>query len=142
MSSDPAAASYFHGIFAREDLPSITTLPASFICNTDTASGSGEHWVAFYFNAAGCGTYFDPLGLPPMYEDWETYLQKQSLDGHWCYTTKTVQYPTSNACGYHCMFYILCRSRGLRSQEVMDVYTSNLTDNDDFVFYALCDQFY
>lgn len=137
MDSDPYTSDNFQGVFSREGLPGFMTLPASFICNTDEASGPGEHWVAFFFNPQGYGEYFDPFGLPPLYQEWENYLEEHSLNGQWSYTSKRVQDVKSSSCGYHAMFYILCRSRGMVSQEVMNIYTNNFDYNDAFVFHGI-----
>ncbi|ELU17619.1 hypothetical protein CAPTEDRAFT_207933 [Capitella teleta] len=81
LYSDEASSPYFHGVFSRDNLPTLTSMPSSFVCNTDDLSGPGEHWVCVFFDCAPIGTYFYPLGLPPVFEVWEKYLKNQSIHG-------------------------------------------------------------
>ena len=111
MTSDPVAKRYFVGVYARDDLPSyLPAYPAALICNTDDASGPGEHWVSMFFDTDGHADYYDPLGLPPLFKEWEHYLQRHSQS--WTYNSHTVQSTLSSACGYHVVYYLLWRSRG------------------------------
>lgn len=133
IRSDPAASRHFYGVYPQERLPPVVRLPFSFVCNTDESSRPGEHWVAFFFDEGGYGSYYDPLGLPPLYQEWEDYLDVGSHSGIWTFTNKLIQNPIGAACGYHTIFYILCRCRGWSSQSIMNLFTSNLNDNDAFV---------
>jgi hypothetical protein len=137
IHADPFAADKFLGVYSSEKTPFIKRFPCGFIWNTDDSKHRGEHWVSVFFDSAGHGCYFDPLGLPPLWDKWEDYLRDMSNDGCWYYTTKTVQYPLSSTCGYHSIFYVLCRCRGLTSHEVMNMYSSNLLENDDFVVHSI-----
>lgn len=127
----------FKGVYPSDQLPPITMTPCCFICNTHERNQPGEHWVAFHFDASGRGEYYDPLGLPPLYDDWEKYLAQNTSHGEWMYVHKTVQDPSSNACGYHVMYYLLGRMQGRSSHDVLKDFTPNLERNDAYAVYAI-----
>jgi len=137
LESDAFTVDQFLGVYSSEKLPVVYRLPSAFIWNTDDSSRRGEHWVAVYFNSLGHACYFDPLGLPPLWQTWENYLRDNSNKGQWFYTTKTVQNPLSSTCGYHCILYVLYRCRGFSAQNVLKLYSSNLDENDVFVVDAV-----
>lgn len=132
---DQSAAGTFLGVFPREQLPTIHTLPSSLIGNTHHSSRPGEHWVAFYFDEHGHGEYFDSFGLPPAYLAWEDYLDSHS-QREWFYMNKTVQDLNSNACGYYAMLYIMLRSRGMRPQDILHLFSSSHLIRNDLM--VLC----
>jgi hypothetical protein len=133
----PYARDKFLGVYSSDNLPTVSRWPCGFICNTDDSAHVGEHWTSFFFDPRGHACYSDPLGLPPLYDTWENYLKSMSKDGQWFYTTKTLQHPLASTCGYHAVFNILCRCRGMTAHEVMNMYSSNLNENDDFVLHAV-----
>lgn len=123
----------FYGVVPKNELPTITLKPATVVANSDNSSQPGTHWTVFYFDASGNGEYFDPLGLPPLYDEWEKYLEKNGC-GKWTYSSKTVQNPLCSSCGYHCIYYILMRCCGYSATDILKTYTSNLDVNDISVF--------
>ena len=53
------------GVYAADRLPRVWTRSTAIVANTDEHNRPGKHWVAFYIDEHGHGTYFDSYGLPP-----------------------------------------------------------------------------
>ena len=68
----------FIGVYPRDQLPVIKTLPCALVANTDDSKNPGEHWVAMYFSRTKT-EYFDSFGLPPYHEDLINYVYVMSL---------------------------------------------------------------
>ena len=84
----------FQGVYAVDELPT-DPKPGLYIANTDPSYQDGVHWVLFYICKDGTIEFFDSFGRKPL-ERWP---------GEWKYSTRMVQSPTSNACGYHVLCY-------------------------------------
>ena len=131
---------HFLGVYPADGLPLIPWTPCSFICNTHDARLPGEHWTVFHFDKDGYGEYYDPLGLPPRHATWENYLEKNSRNGEWIFINKTVQDPSSNACGYHAIYYILRRQEGRSALNILKDFTSDLVKNDIIAVFSILDE--
>ncbi len=82
LARDSYARRTFCGVFPRDELVFIsvdTSKPSTYIINTDTSYGRGEHWVVVYFNGLGKGEYFDSFGLPPRHRDIEQFINRYVL---------------------------------------------------------------
>ena len=108
----------FHGVFAVDQLPTIPK-PGLYIGNTDPSYEDGEHWVVFYICHDGTIEFFDSFGRKP----------KERWQGEWRYNTRMVQYPLSDACGYHVLSYAYLR-RYRTFEEIMGWYGEDLKEND------------
>lgn len=110
----------FGGVFASNKLPKrIRSDRRLFIANTDPASQSGQHWVAFYFDGDDVCTYFDSYGLPPIKKSFLHFMERNCKG--WIYNTKQLQHHASDMCGPYCLFfaYHICRGRSLDKIQMM-----------------------
>jgi hypothetical protein len=130
IQSDEYGRKYFLGVFPSDLIPTHVKYPCGFIVNTDTSSGPGKHWVAFYYNASGEATFFDSFGFPPVYYGFEDYLEKSSTK--WQYNKVKVQHLLSSTCGYYTVFFILLMSRDLDLNEVISFFSSDKFLLNDF----------
>ena len=121
----------FAGVFSRNTLPKKVPYPCALVCNTDKASGSGEHWVAIYLDSKKRGEYFDSYGLWPLYKEIESFMNKNCM--FWTYNKKTLQGPTSRVCGHYCTMYLRCKAHGHCMQDIIQFFGSDLNDNDKMV---------
>ncbi len=108
----------FQGVYAVDQLPK-DPKPGLYIANTDPSDKDGEHWVLFYICKEGTIEFFDSFGRKPL-ERWP---------GEWKYSTRMVQSPTSNACGYHVLCYAYFR-RFRTFEQIMGWYGDDLKEND------------
>jgi hypothetical protein len=73
---------YYFGTFARDRIPKAKLKShGALIVNTDPSIKEGEHWVAMMINEDGTGEYFDSYGLPPLQQDFITFMNKNSSSG-------------------------------------------------------------
>jgi hypothetical protein len=114
------------GCFARNKLPVIKKIPASFIINTHNSDQPGEHWLAFYIDTNGC-EFFDSYGNRPNYfgNDLVEYL---NYFKHWTFNESKIQ-GMSNNCGYYCILFIMYRSRN-KLKEFFNEFRFNAVKND------------
>ncbi|XP_011858853.1 PREDICTED: uncharacterized protein LOC105556375 [Vollenhovia emeryi] len=59
----------YAGVYPADRLPRVWTRSTAIVANTDNHDQPGRHWVAFYVDEHGTGTYFDSYGLPPWTPD-------------------------------------------------------------------------
>lgn len=122
----------FKGVFARDEIPSITSLPASLVINTHTSAQDGEHWVSVFIGENGFGEYFDSYGLEPLNEEIINFLEKNCTNG-WCYSTVMLQGLTSITCGHYCILFLYMRNLGFSLCKVIKLFSNNHFVNDRIV---------
>lgn len=101
----------FDGIYAKDLLEDIESVPELLICNTAISTEKGDHWVLFFFHNEIC-EFYDPLG--ESYEDYGrefvNFVNKFSTS---CvYTTKRTQPLQSSLCGVYCLYFAYYRCQG------------------------------
>lgn len=122
----------FKGTFARDKLPTLKQRPLAIVANTDKHDEPGEHWVAIILLPNKKGEYFDPLGLPPLHEEFVKYLKKHCSNG-WVYNRTTVQKPSSKVCGPFCIHFIKARYKKIKYQKFLNRFSGNLAKNEQKV---------
>ena len=55
----------FYGVYPVNKIPKLRSLPALIVCNTDTSSSPGEHWIVLYVDENRRGDYFYSMGIFP-----------------------------------------------------------------------------
>ena len=126
MLQDVRVSPYFIGVFPRDKLPTLKTLPAAIVANTDTSKGPGEHWIAMYIPSAGEPMYFDSYGLPPQQKVFLNYIGKP-------YTSNNIQLQSmfSSACGQYAVFAVAMMCRGASMKKIQNAFDrKNPIEND------------
>ncbi len=121
----------FIGTFARDRLPSLTSLPVGLIVNTDKASDSGQHWIAIYIDKNGRGEYFDSFGFPSLHIDIINFLSLNT--NRWQYSCHMLQHASAKTCGNYCIFYIKLRCNGFSQCQFIQLFTNITLINDKIV---------
>lgn len=117
----------FKGWFMRDTIPK-HYLQGSMMINTDVKSGSGIHWVCIYDSPESPIEYFDPFGLvpPPEVDAYMQLANKEML-----YNNSQLQNIRSELCGWYCMYYIMERSNGRSSYDVMMDFSTKPSDKNE-----------
>ena len=102
-----------------------------YVCNTDPNHKPGEHWVTIYINNDRRGEYFDSFGMPPLFDEFVTFLNNNTKS--WTHNKRVVQDVYSSACGYHCIFYAVHRCVGFDVGSIANMYTNDTILNDTIV---------
>lgn len=113
--------SYFIGCFASDQIPepkSLLKFPSCMIVNTDPATGTGEHWIALYVPSPHCVEYFDSLGdWPPPYANIKKYLAHFTQV---VFSKKQLQSSRSSSCGYHVIYFLCMRCKGIPFRKIIN----------------------
>lgn len=140
LSSSPVTKRYFKGVFPCNHLPSKILKPGFVIANTDVASKSGTHWVAFYFPEKGPAEYFDSFGMhPTIRKHFINFLTRNSTS--YITNTKRVQGDLSSSCGHYCCVYVYNRCKGKRMKDFLKKISSvkfDVNDNKIINMYTTC----
>ena len=72
---DPECSKMFYGVYPANKIPKLRSLPALIVCNTDTSSKRGEHWIVLYVDKNRRGEYFDSFGICP-FEHFKIFLDE------------------------------------------------------------------
>ena len=132
LSDKLKSSNGFIGVFSRNELPKIKSLPASLVINTDPSYRLGEHWVAIYINEDGFGVYFDSYGLSPLIQEFIGFLNNNCPNG-WTYNSTTVQGLHSITCGEYCVLFVYMSSIGYSLCKIIKLFTSDLELNDKII---------
>ena len=65
LKKHPHSRPVSKGVYARNRLPRLLSVPSALVGNTDPDHRMGQHWVAIYIDANSKGEYYDPTGIPP-----------------------------------------------------------------------------
>lgn len=121
IQCDSLLAKTVDDVLAIDQLPNIVpSKPIGYIVNISRINEVGMHWVAMYFEN-NSGEFFDSFGNPP-----ETYgstfvnfLVKNC--SHYNFNRKQLQDFSSDICGAYCIFYLICKSRGVSLSNIVNV---------------------
>ena len=102
-----------------------------YICNTDPSDMPGQHWIAIALSEDGEGEYFDSFGLPPLKQEFSTFLNKEARQ--WTYNSECLQHPLSTVCGQYCVLYVFNYAKGRNLNYFLSKFDKNLLENDYFV---------
>lgn len=122
---------YFYGVYPANKLPRTFLKPAIFVVNTDPSHKEGTHWLAMYIPRKGPAEYFDSYGLKPKY--FKKFLNRNASS--YIYSNKRLQGDYSSYCGHYCCVFLHCRSRGVKMQELLKIFSQeNFNRNDEIIF--------
>jgi hypothetical protein len=122
------------GVFAANDLPlKLTNFPSGFIINSQPRSQEGQHWLAFYFPSRHTVEFFDSYAEKPNY--YNNYFTRY-LNAFPIVKLNHVQIQSdfSNVCGLYCLFYLRQRLQNTSMEDIVSMFSSNLTENDVFIY--------
>lgn len=142
IHSDPHMRYSIYGVFASDEINSIHLRPGTgFIANTDDASQSGKHWIAFYYNDNNVLELFDSYGntLQTLFKYFKTFLSRYPKTN---LNTQRLQSNDSIVCGQYCLFFLFCRVRLLSMKRILNIFSFNQYVNDQFVYQFIEDRFY
>ena len=131
LSRDKQTKPYFLGVFARDELPTISKYPACFIFNTDKRNEPGQHWLAIYFVKDKNAEFFDSLGYSPSFYKVDKFLDRYSKKYIW--NEKRIQGFFSKFCGLYCVFYLYLRFRNKTLKNIQELFDLNFEKNDLFI---------
>ena len=118
LSSQSDTQSIFRGVYSRDTLPEREQgKPAVYIANT----APNSHPTVVHWTALLCGVetpeYFDSLGHKPCHEFTDL------LGPEYTYCSSRLQSLSTYACGYHCLYYAVCRAQGVPFERIVhDLY--------------------
>ena len=122
----------FQGVFARNTLPYFIPNNSGLIVNTDPNTLKGTHWVAIFKDMDGYCEYFDPFGIPPLYDEYMTFLNNNSSVGY-RWSQQQLQCVECITCGYYCVEYLKFRFSGFTLKHLLHSFTLNPYINDTIV---------
>lgn len=125
----------FKGVYAANELPSQLPVRGLAIVNCCNRNKPGKHWIALCQESESTLEMFDSFGFGPEMYNLENKLPKSEIIK---YNSKQLQHPTSEVCGYYCLYYCYFKSRGHSMEEIVSLNFSNDTQNND---YRLCKLF-
>jgi len=76
-----------------------------------------------YFDSLRRGSYFDPF-----HKQFIKFMNSHSET--WTFNDTVLQPPFSSVCGQYCVYYLLYKSRGFATSEIVSRFSNNLFEND------------
>ena len=61
LNRDLICSKIFYDVYPANKIHKLHSLPALIVCNTDTSSRPGEHWIVLYVDENRRGEYFDSM---------------------------------------------------------------------------------
>lgn len=131
LASDPLTKRTYAGCFPIDQIPKIIRSPLSFVVNSDTSDGDGEHWLAVW-RKRGLTVFFDSLGLPASHysSELDDYIKRDTQT--W---TSNVQLQSSfsNVCGQYSIHAIQTLERTQNPNHIVRPFTLNRVKNDMWI---------
>ena len=62
LNRDLICSKIFYGVYPANKISKLRSLSALIVCNTDTSSRPGEHWIVLYVDENRRREYFDSMG--------------------------------------------------------------------------------
>lgn len=119
------------GVYAADRLPLKIPKLSAIVVNTDPHNLSGLHWIALFKDSNGQLEYFDSYGQMPLIHHHIKFIKRNSK--HYVYNRKCLQNYHSSVCGLYCLCYLYFRSYKYSMSHFVDIFSSNLDQNDDLV---------
>lgn len=95
--------STFQGVYALDTLPNVLT--GDIVFNHQSSNLMGSHWSCIRVRE-NTVQYFDPLALP-IPDIITQYITNQIRDLSFLQYKQRVQSYSSDACGHHCIYFLL-----------------------------------
>lgn len=130
------------GVFAADTVPydkASTARNIAFIVNSDKASSSGQHWVAFLcLRGSRTVEYFDSYGLPlPEYTEICAHMPKYFSNRVHKRNVSCLQSLNSASCGEYCILFLTSRAHGVSFERIvtglMSRYSTDRSARDRYV---------
>lgn len=125
----------FQGVYPSDITPSIKSLPAGIVINTDNHKEPGEHWVALYIDEKKHGTYFDSYALPPLLPSILKTIKR--FCNTYEYNKCPLQAFNSETCAHYCIFFIELKNIGLGLNFICNFFNKNRKNNDTMIRYLI-----
>ena len=126
LKGDPYSKPVFKAVVPIDKIPLKIMYPSAYVINTDSSTGSGEHWLAVYYDKEGQCGFFDSYGMEPRFYGLEKYLNNTSHN--WIFNNIQLQSLTSITCGYYCIYFIQMMCRDFSMTEIVEHFS-----NEDFL---------
>lgn len=123
LGLDKSTRDQFCGVYAMDQLPR-KRQRGLYVINMDDYDEPGSHWVAVCDD--GTVEYMDSYGLPPF-----DLRCLKFVGSDFVYNTIPIQRQYSNACGFHCIYFLLNRARSVPANDI--IATLSRTDGDFIV---------
>ena len=121
----------YGGTCSIDNVPDWSSTRCCYIINLSPSWHPGSHWVAAYKDDE-TAEYFCSYGTKASSE------LKWLLGRKYSENSKQLQTLTSDLCGQYCLFYLMCRARGLSLNDVLSCFSNNCTVNDCIVCHVVC----
>jgi transposase len=133
----------FTAVCASDQLKDINQTSFAVICNNESSSKSGMHWISFFKeNHNSPVEFFDSFGLPISF--YSTAIQNFCRKGSKHIESSTSQFQSnmSDFCGNYCCFFLIHRSKGIPYEKIVEMFSdTDLAKNDEKVDHFIRDNF-
>lgn len=119
------------GVYPADRVPKVWTRSSAIVANTDDHKRPGEHWVAFFLDENGKGTYFDSYGIPPLHPGFLLRLRHNSKIHRW--NIQQLQGVFSQTCGHYSCVFLYYLSIGYDLNQFLALFTGNCEHNDRLI---------
>lgn len=122
LKEDKCLNTMITGVFSSDNLPGqVIDYPSAYVCNTDPVTLPGEHWVVFWFQSPLVVEFYDSFGHPPDYygSDFVDFAEQNA--GSCVYNNVSVQNKHSDTCGFHVLYFLLLKCRGISVNEIIAI---------------------
>ena len=131
LKGNKTTKSSFKGVFARDELPIISSYPSCFVINTAKRNHPGQHWIAIYIERNKTCTFFDSFGNHPSYFKLMRYITNNS--NRLIFNRKVIQGLFSQNCGYYCVLFLILKSSGYSMEKISDIFYNIPEKNDQLI---------
>ena len=120
----------FQGTYSSNNIPTFNNHNFSLIINTSKQSETGTHFIALCIFEDKI-LYFDSFGLKNYNSDIVQYLKKYNQKI--IYSTKCIQDPISDHCGFFCISFILSIEKNMSLVSFLKLFSTKVLLINDYI---------
>jgi hypothetical protein len=95
------------------------------------------HWLAVFYEKQGFCTFSHSYGMKPSFYNLHNFVFQSSRGFE--HNTQQLQSLTSSVCGNYCIYFIMLKARGLKLQEILELFDKKDFCMNDFKMKCLID---
>jgi len=121
----------YANVYPADRLPRVWTRSIAIIANTYDHDRPSQHWVAFYIDEYGTGTYFDNYELPLLDSRFLLRFRRNSTTHRW--NTMQPQGMLFQTCRQYCCLFLYFMFYGYNLNQFFNLFDNNYERNDHLI---------
>ena len=130
MTSDRMIERRFRGIYPLDMIPKNVPANSLIVVNQDRSMEVGSHWIVLHYKEKDIVEHFDSVGKAPKKFMHNLLIGNRSK---YMYNNSSLQSYNTNTCALFCLYYSFYSCRFMSFQNILQGFSSDLSDNEKII---------